>query len=141
MIRVMRFKQLPPRWDDAYSVAGLFFFPLLAVAATAAAYAPQTWLPRCGLKRLTGLPCPTCGTWRGLCRLASGDVSGALRSQPLLVGAGVALAGVAAYALVTAVLRRPRCFPQFSRRERRFVWLMALVAILANWIFLIVDGR
>jgi hypothetical protein len=50
-------------------------------------------VPVCGLKRLTGVPCPFCGGTRCLQALASLDWAGALRWNPLVFAAclGVAL--------------------------------------------------
>jgi len=137
----MRFERRAPRWDDGYALAGLYFFPLLALAALAAARLPPSRLPRCGLKRLTGIPCPTCGAWRAACALADGDLAGAWRCQPLLVGVGAVLAATCLYAVFTALFRRPRLFPVLSRRERRFLWWLAAALAALNWVYLTADGR
>jgi hypothetical protein len=55
----------------------------------------------CPLRATTGIPCPFCGTTRGVGRVLHGDVVGALALNPLsvlLVGAVVA---------VLVVVRRP----------------------------------
>lgn len=137
----MRFERRAPRWDDGYALAGLYYFPLLALALALVARLPSAWLPRCGLKRLTGVPCPTCGAWRAACALADGAPLAAWRCQPLLVGAGALLAATCLYAAFTAIFHRPRLFPIFSRSERRFFWWGVAALAAANWAYLIIDGR
>lgn len=50
--------------------------------------------PLCPLRRLTGVPCPLCGTTTGVLALVRGDVAGSLAANPvaLVVVAAVALA-------------------------------------------------
>jgi hypothetical protein len=137
----MRFERRPPRWDDGYSLVGLYFASMMAVAVVVAASLPARWLPRCALKRLTGIPCPTCGAWRAACALRRGEILEAWRCQPLLVTAAALLAAVAVYALVTALFGQARHFPVFTRRERRRLWLTLALLAAANWVYLMLDGR
>ncbi len=137
----MRFERRAPRWDDGYALAGLYFFPLLALAVAVVARMPPSWLPRCGLKRLADVPCPTCGAWRAACALADGAPVEAWRCQPLLVGVGAVLAATCLYAAFTALFRRSRLFPVLSRGERRVVWWGVAALAVVNWFYLVIDGR
>lgn len=137
----MRFERRPPRWDDGYALAGLYFAPLTAITAVIVTRMPAQWLPRCALKRLTGLPCPTCGAWRAVCALRRGELLEAWLCQPLLVAAAAVLTALAIYALITAVARRPRHFPVANRRERRLLWLTLALLAAANWAYLMLDER
>ena len=137
----MRFEKRMPRWDDGYALAGLYFLPLLAVAVLLASRLPPSRLPLCGLKRLTGIPCPTCGAWRTCCALVSGSWADAWRCQPLLASAFFLLAGVSLYASVTAIGRWPRLFPILSHREFRALCWAVAVMVLVNWAYLVLDGR
>ena len=137
----MRLERRAPQPDDIYALAGFYFFPLLVLVALAVSNVHAKFLPVCGLKRLSGYPCPTCGAWRALQALSDGKFGSALRCQPLLVGGLFFLALIFVYALATAWGRRPRLFIRCSRRERQIVWLAIGGAVLANWLFLIIDGR
>lgn len=59
---------------------------LLGVLALWKLPAEPTWTI-CGFANLTGLPCPGCGTTRGLSALLHGEVAQALRLNPLCVPA------------------------------------------------------
>lgn len=65
-------------------VAGLAAVALLVGARVAGVF-PELLgaLWTCGLKELTGVPCPTCGLTRVLLRLSHGDVVGAITLAPL----------------------------------------------------------
>lgn len=90
----------------------------------------------CPVKGITGLPCATCGMTRAFVRLARGDVAGAVGASPL--GALLA-AGAWAYALADGVrvaLGAPLPVP--STRALRAATMVGLVAVLANWAWLLV---
>ncbi len=96
--------------------------------------------PVCLFRRLTGLPCLTCGTTRALSALATGNLVDAVRLQPLMSGAVLAALvwGVLHTALLFAWRRVPRL--RFDRSERRWfgAGLCALAAL--NWIYLLWCG-
>lgn len=95
----------------------------------------------CAFRAMTGVPCPTCGATRLLAAVLAGDPWLALRMNPLL-GCGAALVGgYLAYAAVVAVRRRPRLRVSLAPREAAWARAGALAAVLANWGFLILDGR
>lgn len=71
-------------------------WPVLVVVAIGAGIALLHVLSRgssivCTTRRLTGVPCPTCGSTRAVMAMVRGDVAGALAYNPLTV---VALACV-----------------------------------------------
>jgi len=99
-------------------------------------------VPECRFHEWTGWPCATCGITRGLIALGQGALTEALRLNPLVMAG---LLAFLAYALVAAVLwafRLPRPRIGLASRRARIVAVVAvLAAILANWVFLIADGR
>ena len=112
-----------------------------AVAAALVALSPlaprlAAALPACLFKRLTGLPCPTCGATRAALALARFDFAAAFAVSPLaaagwsLLVAGGLAAGVASLARVE--LREPNL-------PRPVRWFL-LAAFLANWAYLIWSG-
>jgi hypothetical protein len=61
---------------------------LFCATLTAGAFAVAWWVPLpktslCGMKILTGLPCPGCGMTRSIVHLCHGDLAGACRMHPL----------------------------------------------------------
>ena len=90
----------------------------------------------CPLRRLTGIPCPTCGSTRAFFLLLKGDVSGAVSMQPLI---GLAmLICPPLYILSLAFLGARRTQSVIANASRnRFFWLAVACAVLLNWAYMI----
>jgi hypothetical protein len=80
--------------------AGLFLVP----AAVALSVSPVNPLPPCPLRTLTGVPCPLCGSTRGVMAAVHGDIGNAIALNP----ASIALLAFAALAVVGWRLERVR---------------------------------
>jgi hypothetical protein len=86
-------------------------------------------LETCVLHRLTGHPCPTCGSTRVVLGLARGAWLDALRLNPL-VALGLILGGT----WLGARLVSGRSLTlNATARERQVLLALGLVALLANW--------
>jgi hypothetical protein len=99
-------RRLPPALRRArLRLAGV----LAALLAAGAAANPLRPLPidLCGFKWLTGLPCPTCGLTRAMCRAIQGDIAGSLAAHPAGVIAAAALVVWLAWLLLEAWQGRP----------------------------------
>ena len=96
-------------------------------------------LPRCPFHRITGLPCPTCGTVRSGILLGQFRFFDAFLTNPLfvLVCVGVAMWALSAFVLHIAG-RRVRIV-QFDE-IKPIIRILLIGTILANWIYLIVIG-
>ncbi len=122
-------RQIGLLWG-AVALALLLLVPFVPALATG--------LPPCFFRRLTGVPCPTCGGTRAALALAHGDLAGALAANPLVtLGLAVLLVGGlldGALALFGGGVRIP---------SRLSGWLRAafILVLAANWFWLIVDGR
>jgi len=114
---------------------------LWGVAAAGAVLLRPLWvalapaLPRCPLRTLTGIPCPTCGTTRAALALLDGRVIDALAANPLgtLAGMAFVLGGVAAP--IWCLLRLPMV--ELEPGQGRLVAVALALALLANWIWVI----
>ena len=124
-----------PRWPLGAVACGLAWLALAALVQ---------WMGRiggsapvlCPFKRMTALPCPTCGTTRAVLNLLAGDVAAAVACNPLTCLAAIAL-GVL---LIAQVVTGRRLELNLTRRQRRWAWALAVAAGLANWAYVIRVG-
>jgi len=109
------------------------------VAASAALAPFWIWLaphlPRCLFRRLTGVPCPSCGATRGVLALLSGHPVDALSSNPLMAAAviGFAVGGVIAPLWAWRVGR----LPVLPSPLPRWVRYGIVAVIVVNWVWVI----
>jgi hypothetical protein len=95
-------------------------------------------LPSCALRAAFALPCPACGSGRALVALAQGELTAALRWNPLAaLGAPLFVLG-GALASVRELAGRPLREPLEITLSLRLV-LLALLA--GQWAFLLWAGR
>lgn len=79
--------------------------------------ASHNFYPRCPLKTIAGMECPTCGALRAMHQLLHGNIRSAYELNPFLF---FALPGIALFLLIPTTVR-PRWLP----------W--AALALLAAW--------
>jgi len=120
-------------------------WPLWAVALVLgwlAAVGASVWLMQrhradvglCLFKRLSGYPCLTCGSTRGMLHLLRGEVLWAWTFNPLLF----TVLAVAGGLLVLRVGFRRAVRIQMTRIERRIAWVVGIALVLLNWAYVIV---
>jgi hypothetical protein len=90
----------------------------------------------CPFKRLTHLPCPTCGGTRGTMAILGGDPIQGFLYNPLLFAVLAAIAADLLLRLIFAGSVRL----QTSNRERKILLLLLLVLIGLDWAYLIRRG-
>lgn len=89
--------------------------------------------PFCLFKRLTGVPCPTCGFTRGTLALFSGHPVQAWLFNPLLFSF-FTVAFV--WLLIRLLSGRTPAF-SLNRAQRKGVWVVATLLFLMNWLYVI----
>lgn len=132
-----------PRRSPAVQL-GLLWGAAAVSAATLALAAPgfvsraASALPPCPLKALSGVPCPSCGSGRATLALANLDLAAAFLSNPLFTAAVLAFGAGGLLALGLALAGRgvpePRTLPAAVRAG-------LVLAVAANWAWLLLDGR
>jgi hypothetical protein len=121
---------------------GAIFLAIGTVAALAVAVLHLDRLPIavCLFHAVTGLPCLTCGATRALGDLVAGDVPGALAMNPLATLGAFALIpwGIGDLALMT----RGRALSlELAPPAARVLRVAVVLAVIANWAYLIAAGR
>ena len=112
----------------------------MCIVAGCVALAHVFGLTLCPMKRLLGVPCPTCGATRAVVLLLRGDVCGAFVMQPLAMGVVCLLAPAALAVRLAFGARRTKAFLSAAARTPTF-WFAVVAAVLANWAYVIAHGN
>ncbi len=98
--------------------------------------------PECVFRKITGLPCPLCGSTRAFRALAHGDWGTALWISPLacLLALGVTLWALGQLAALAWPGRRWP-LPVLPPRWRGLLFWLSLAALLANWAYRLGTGQ
>ena len=113
---------------------------VLAIAAVGLLHLDSLPLPVCLFKLGTGFPCMTCGATRALGRLFARDLPGAFAMNPLATLGTLALAPWALADLLLALRGRALALT-LPPRLRAVLAVIAVAALLANWVYLVLAGR
>lgn len=130
----VRFKRPAKPTVGLLEVYGAIGVLLLLVAR----FVPLARLPYwgCGMKKLTGYPCLSCGMTRSFDWFAQGRILDSLLVNPL--GFLLALTSVVGVVyLVLRPLRLPRLEVDLSERAELVVRVVAVSLVFANWGYLV----
>ncbi len=83
----------------------------------------------CTLRRVTGVPCPTCGSTRAVEAALRGDFLSALFYNPLVIGILV----VGGVVVALRFIAKRRFALVLSKRERLVAWALMLSVVGLNW--------
>jgi len=114
-----------------------------AVSAAALYLFLEPWLPlhlHCLFKRLTGVPCPGCGTVRSLHLLMQGDVAASLLTNPLGLLLVLLLLSAAVLLVRDAWRNDDLLYRLMHRRWPPATLAAVAIFTLANWIWNIGKG-
>ena len=122
------------RFSQPLWLAGGVVLAMIAVHFASAWHLP---LPQCGLKRLTGIPCPFCGSTRVLLAWSDFEPARALRLNPLTFFACLGALGWAVLGCVDAACGG-RWLPALRAQWRRWPLTPIVVGlVLVNWVYVI----
>ncbi len=99
----------------------------------------------CLFKKITSLPCPSCGSTRSVLSLLKGDLSGAFLLNPLgfIILAVIVIAPV--WILYDVIFRKATLYRFFGKAElflqRKWVAISAILIVILNWIWNIYKGN
>ena len=111
-----------------------------AVLAVGVLHLDRLGVPVCVFKAVTGWPCLTCGATRALAHIWALDPLGAFAMNPLVMASVLALLpwGLADLALLPS---RRALSLELSPSLARWARTAAVVAAVANWVYLVAAGR
>lgn len=119
------------------------FISGIALAVTAWIQPDRLPLQACWFLRLTGVPCPFCGTTRAFHAAGNGDWTGAVATSPLGVILYVVFLAIFLFHSA-ALLDRHRwaihLLPN-SRTSRMGLAVLSIAAILVNWAYRLATGQ
>lgn len=98
----------------------------------------------CLFKRVTGLPCPACGSTRAMMELAGGNPAGSLAINPNGLVLSVLLVVLPLWLLRDCCTKDDSLYRFYNRAEQQLKrkWFFGLICLLVvlNWIWNIVKG-
>ena len=98
----------------------------------------------CLFKRLTNIPCPSCGSTRSVLLLLKGDVLGALSLNPFGVILMVILFCSPIWIIYDLIGRKATLFNSYITMERllrqKWVALSVIILVVMNWVWNIYKG-
>lgn len=130
------FRPLAPKETD---LEFLFLTVSTGLAASCYLYLQlgMPW-PGCWFRRLTGIPCPTCGATRCAISLTHGDLVGAWRQNPLIFICYGGTLLVNLYAAAVLLFRFPRLrLANLPSKVKRTLGALVIIALAANWAYLL----
>lgn len=93
----------------------------------------------CMFKNTTGIPCPACGTTRGMMQLFHGELWNAILANPFSIPAAIALAILPAWLLYDLLRKKESLYQAFRKAEsiinRKPVAIAFALMVVCNWIW------
>ena len=130
----------------------LYLFTLLACTAGLTWLALNVYIPSlalsgrhfCIFRAVTGIPCPACGSTRSMICLLDGDLPGALFTNPAGLILFFSMMIFPVWVIADLVLRKEsflRFYRNFERiLRKRWITILLILLVLANWAWNIVKG-
>lgn len=124
-----------PRWPSIplWAIGFVSLWALVVVVARLVGYYTGNEPDLCLFHRLTGEPCPTCGTTRGLLALTRGAWRESFLWNPMTV----TVAALGSLAMMGRVITAKTMEFEFTPREKRVLGILGILILAMNWAWLI----
>jgi hypothetical protein len=117
---------------------GLFVFLFLFIQCLPSWFINQY---PCLFRKITGLPCLSCGITRILLLLGQGEMAQAFRLSPLFTLAAVGAAGFVIYCFIAWIFGLKRIRISFDSRKEFLLLMTGLgMLLILNWVLSILRG-
>jgi hypothetical protein len=94
-------------------------------------------VPACGLRTLTGIPCPLCGSTRCLIAWSHLEIAQAFRYNPLVAAGCVAVGGWVFFSMLDICSGRNWACAMTGHLQRLPWPVILAAAAIVNWIYLV----
>ncbi|HAQ18251.1 MAG TPA: DUF2752 domain-containing protein [Prolixibacteraceae bacterium] len=98
----------------------------------------------CMFKRVTGVPCPSCGSTRSVLSILNGDIFGAILWNPIGIIIVFILLVFPFWIIYDVLFRKDTLYRFYNRSElflrRNWIAIPAILLVLLNWIWNILKG-
>lgn len=98
----------------------------------------------CLVKRVTGVPCPSCGTTRSVLSILKGDILEGIQWNPFGIIIILILFIFPVWIISDVLSRNDSLFNSYNQTElflkRKWIAIPAILLVLLNWIWNIVKG-
>jgi len=111
----------------------LVIWLILVCVATVINFKLSKFVDLCLFKRVTGYPCPTCGTTRGIISLFHGKYIQAWLFNPLVFSIGI----IVIIDLLFRFIFARKIKITLTKKEKKNTWIIGIILLLANWAYII----
>lgn len=125
---ISRWPRVPP-----WVIGFIGLWAAVILVARGVGFYTGTELDTCLFHRLTGHPCPTCGTTRGLFAMARGAWREAFLWNPLTMAGSV----LGLVVMASRILTARTLAIDLSHSEKRNLAILGLIVLGLNWVWLI----
>ncbi len=129
--KFVRVKRLPD-WP-AWAVVVVLLWLALVSAAVYLSTKTGKYVDLCLFRRITRIPCPTCGSTRSVLSIFEGNFFQAFMFNPLLFITGFIFSII----FGARILFAKKINMSFSKIEMKFVWIALVFLLLVNWVYVI----
>jgi hypothetical protein len=135
LINVMQIKieSISPK-SPIHMIWGIFALGLLITGRLIEGFVGK--LPPCVFKKVTGIPCLTCGATRSVVALSNFDIIKSFKFNPLMLLAVLVTLGFSFFVFLGWLSKR-RVAVIMSSREKVILRYSIIILIISNWAYLI----
>lgn len=120
---------------------GLIYGVLGFLIIIFARFLPLSSIPLfCPFKKITGIPCPTCGTTRALIHFAHLNPAESLNMNPLIFISFILGSILFLYSISAFFLKPLRVSVKVGQKEKMVLRFGVIGVIALNWIYLMIRG-